>query len=186
VSGWPLLSVVYESRGYVWDAGTLEWVPATQAGGGGGDATAANQVTEIARLTSILAQLDVALSTRASQTTLAAIAAQLPAALTAAGNLKVALQEVAALTASAPTAVSVGVASAQVLASNASRKGAVFMNTSDATISLGQSGNAAVLNSGITLDPGASFTMPPELVTTGQINGIASSATSNLAVQEYT
>ena len=169
MSYWPLLQLVYESRGYVWDAGTLEWVPATQAGGGGGDATAANQVIEIARLTSILGQLDVALSTRASEATLASLLAQ---------N--------AALTASAPTAVSVGVASGQVLASNSSRRRAIFTNTSQATISLGQSGNAAVLNSGITLDSGSSFTMAGDLLTTGQVNGIASGAASNLSVQEYT
>lgn len=65
---------------YVWDTVGLEWVKETQAGGGaggGGDASAANQTTEIARLTSILAQLDVALSTRAVESggNLASIAA---------------------------------------------------------------------------------------------------------------
>lgn len=59
--------LVEASRAYVWDTGLLDWVVMTQPGGGGGgagDASAANQTTEIARLTSILAQLDVALSTR--------------------------------------------------------------------------------------------------------------------------
>lgn len=49
-------------------------------GGGAGDASAANQVTEISRLTSILAKLDVALSTRASESTIASILAKLIAA----------------------------------------------------------------------------------------------------------
>lgn len=58
-----------KSLGYVWDPDLLDYVVATASGagaGGGGDASAANQTTEISRLTSILAQLDVALSTRAS------------------------------------------------------------------------------------------------------------------------
>lgn len=156
MSGWPLLSVVYESRGYVWDAGLLEWVPETQAGGGGGDATAANQVIEIARLTSILADTNTLVARSA------------------------------ALTASAPTAATVGTSSAQALASNASRRRAVFVNTSAATISLGFSGQAAVLNSGVTLDSGASFTMGEDLLTLGQVNAIASAVSSNLAIQEYT
>lgn len=50
----------------VWNVGTLAWIEMTQPGGSGGagDASAANQTTEIARLTSILANVDVALSTR--------------------------------------------------------------------------------------------------------------------------
>lgn len=54
---------------YYWNVDTLAYQVATvptAGAGGGGDASAANQTTEIARLTSILAQLDVALSTRAS------------------------------------------------------------------------------------------------------------------------
>jgi hypothetical protein len=50
-------------------------VPVTMTGGG--DATAANQTIEIARLTSILAQLDVALSTRASEATISSILAKI-------------------------------------------------------------------------------------------------------------
>lgn len=51
--------IVYQSRGYVWDVGTLAWVVATQGGAGSSDATAANQTTEIARLTSLLAELQL-------------------------------------------------------------------------------------------------------------------------------
>lgn len=52
---------------FVWQIATLSYVAMVQpsgGGGGAGDASAANQTTEIARLTSILGQLDVALSTR--------------------------------------------------------------------------------------------------------------------------
>lgn len=55
-------------------------VGGTVAVTGAGDASAANQTTEIARLTSILAQLDVALSTRGSEVTIAAILAKIIAA----------------------------------------------------------------------------------------------------------
>ena len=71
-------------------AGTLKVTGGTGGGGGGGDASAANQVTEIARLTSIVAAL-----TNPLPVSLAALPsiAQLPTALTAGGNLKVSIQE---------------------------------------------------------------------------------------------
>jgi hypothetical protein len=90
-----------------------------------------------------------------------------------------------ALTASAPTAGSVGVASAQLVASAATRKGLVLVNTSAATVSLGF-GSTAVLNSGVTLLPGDSWSMDEYCFFTGAINAIASVAASNVAVQEFT
>lgn len=91
----------------------------------------------------------------------------------------------AALTASSPTAATVGASSAQALASNSTRKGLVLVNTSANTISLAF-GATAVLNSGITLDPGASFTMTTNTLSTAAVNAIASAASSNLAIQEFT
>lgn len=88
------------------------------------------------------------------------------------------------MTANAPAASSVGVASGSCLATNASRKAAFFMNTSAATISIAESGQAAVLNSGITLAPGQTYNMVPPFVTTGQVNCIASAAASNLSIME--
>ena len=85
---------------------------------------------------------------------------------------------------SSPTAASVGVASAQVVAANANRKGLVLVNTSTARISLGF-GAAAVLDSGITLYPQGSFQMDIATFDLGAVNAIASAATSNLAIQEY-
>ena len=90
-----------------------------------------------------------------------------------------------ALTAASPTAATVGVASAEALATNANRRGLVLVNTSDNTISLGI-GAAAVLNSGITLQPGAIWTMNEYTFSTGAINAIASAAGSNLSIQEWT
>lgn len=88
------------------------------------------------------------------------------------------------LTPSAPTAASVGVASAQAVAAAATRKGLVLTNTSSNTISLGF-GNAAVLNSGITLVPNGVFSMDEYSFDVGAVNAIASGATSNLAIQEF-
>lgn len=91
-----------------------------------------------------------------------------------------------ALTAAAPTAVSVGVTSAQAVASNVNRKGLMLVNTSANYISIGI-GSAAVLYSGITLNPGGgAFWMDEFCFSTGAVNAIASGATSNLGVTEFT
>lgn len=91
------------------------------------------------------------------------------------------------LTPSAPAAASVGVASAEEVAANANRKGLVLVNTSANTISLAFGTNAAVLNSGITLNAtGGTWVMDEHTFTTQAVNGIAGGAASNLAVQEFT
>lgn len=90
-----------------------------------------------------------------------------------------------ALTASSPAAVSIGVASGTAVAANPNRKGLVLTNTSTHTISFGI-GVAAVLNSGITLTPGGIWIMDEFNFTVAAINGIASAASSNLAIQEFT
>lgn len=82
-------------------------------------------------------------------------------------------------------AATVGVASAQILASNTNRKGLILVNTSNNVISLGF-GSAAVLNSGVTLAAGGIFSMDEYSFSTAAVNAIASMATSNLAIQEYT
>jgi hypothetical protein len=89
-----------------------------------------------------------------------------------------------ALTANSPATSSVGVASAQAVASNVSRKGLVIVNLSNATVSLAI-GSTAVLNSGITLQPGAAWTMNEYTYATGAVNAIASGAASTIAVQEF-
>jgi len=83
-----------------------------------------------------------------------------------------------------PAAVSVGVASTALVASNANRRGLVLVNTSTARVSLGF-GVAAVLDAGITLYPGDSFSMDEYSFDTGAINAIASAAASNVGVQEF-
>ena len=89
-----------------------------------------------------------------------------------------------ALTPASPTAATVGVASAQAVATNSSRKGLILVNTSANRISLGF-GATAVLDSGVTLYPGGSFSMGEYDFYTGAVNAIASAASSNLAIQEY-
>lgn len=88
-------------------------------------------------------------------------------------------------TPSAPTFATVGVASAQVVASNSSRKGLTLVNTSANTIYLGF-GSPAVIGSGDVLYPHGVFEMDEYSFTTGAINAIASAASSNLTIQEYT
>jgi len=90
-----------------------------------------------------------------------------------------------ALTASSPTQATVGVASGSAAAAQATRKGLVLVNTSGSTISIAF-GTAAVLNSGITLNPsGGTFVMDEYTFTTAAVNAIASAASSNLAIQEF-
>jgi hypothetical protein len=85
----------------------------------------------------------------------------------------------------APAAATVGVTTGQILAANSSRTGLVLINTSANTISLGF-GAAAVLNSGITLNPnGGTFVMDSFTFTTAAVNAIASVASSNISIEEY-
>lgn len=106
---------------------------------------------------------------------------------TNATTTSVQIQTHPALTGSAPTANTVGVASGSAVAANGSRKGLILTNTSNAWISLGVTANAAVLYSGITLSPnGGTYNMTKDDFTTGQIFAIASAASSNLAIQEFT
>mgnify|MGYP003393094264 CR=1 FL=1 len=112
---------------------------------------------------------------------------QVPLSTDLAGSLRIigVISSKTALTASSPTAATVGVASAQAVASNANRKGLVLVNTSVNTISIAF-GATAVLNSGITLQPGGTFEMDEWIFSTAAINAIASAASSNLAIQEFT
>lgn len=88
------------------------------------------------------------------------------------------------LTPASPAAATVGVASAQAVAANATRRGVVLVNTSVNTISCAF-GASAVLASGLTLESGAAFTMNEYTFDLGAINCIASAASSNLSVQEF-
>lgn len=88
------------------------------------------------------------------------------------------------LSGSSPSAVSVGVASGLVITANAARRGLILTNTSTGIISFNINGGTAVLRSGITLYPGGHWEMDDDTFTTNTINGIASVAASNLAIQE--
>jgi len=88
------------------------------------------------------------------------------------------------LTPASPTSATVGATSGQVLAANANRTGLVLVNTSANYISFGIN-NAAVLYSGITLTPNGVWEMDSFTFSTAAINAIASVASSNLAIQEF-
>lgn len=86
----------------------------------------------------------------------------------------------------ADSTVSVDAASETVLASNGSRKSLYITNTSSsARVSLNVT-DAAVLDQGITLMPGATWQMTDFDFTTAQINGIASAAATVVSVMEIT
>lgn len=95
------------------------------------------------------------------------------------------VEPVAATTGAAPAAATVGTSSAAAVSANASRKGLILTNTSANVISLSFDA-AAVLYSGITLLSGASFTMDEFTFDAGEVRAIASVASSNLSVQEFT
>lgn len=84
----------------------------------------------------------------------------------------------------APASVNIGLTSTAVLAANQLRKGAIFTNRSNNIISFGLSGNAAVLNAGITLSPNGVWVMDAFTFTTGAITAISNVTASALAVQE--
>lgn len=90
----------------------------------------------------------------------------------------------APLVASPPSSAVVGATSGKVLDSNPNRTSLYFNNLSQNVISFGF-GSDAVLNSGITLNPGEWLMMTEGTFTRQQINAIASSGGSNLAIQEY-
>lgn len=84
----------------------------------------------------------------------------------------------------APATNTVGVTSATAVASNASRKGLVIVNVSVNKVSFGMAGNAAVLNSGITLYPGGTWVMDEYTFNKGAVTAIASAASSVISIQE--
>lgn len=90
------------------------------------------------------------------------------------------------LTGSSPTFATVGTSSAQVIGANASRKSLVFVNLSSNNISFGIGANAAVAGSGITLTPNGVWEADEYSYIISAVNAIATGASSNLAIQEFT
>jgi hypothetical protein len=136
-----------------------------------GVSTAANQTTEIASLASI----DTKLTSQATGT-------KQDTGNTSLASIDSKIKQV--LTPASPTTFTAGVASAQAVAANSSRKGLVIINRSTNTVSFGL-GAPAVLNSGITLTPNGIWVMDAYTYCTTAINAIASSASSVLAIQEF-
>lgn len=144
-----------------------------------GASTSANQVTELASL----AAIDAGTAAALGQTTMSA---SVPVALASnQSSIPVTIAGAGTpLTANAPTTATVGVASASALASNAGRDGVIIVNVSVNKVCLGL-GSTAVLNSGICLLPGGTWTMDAFSFSTGTINAIASAASSVISIQEF-
>ena len=68
----------------------------------------------------------------------------------------------------------------------ATRRGLSIHNTSANRVFLAFGANAAVLNRGIFLAPGGTWTMGAEDFTTLVVNAIAAAAGSTLSIQEWT
>jgi hypothetical protein len=188
------------SRNEVWDVNTLAWVKMTQPGSGGGAGGDVNVTNASLAVTGPLTNTELRaaavpvsgtfwpatqpVSGTFWQSTQPVSLASVPThAVTQSGAWAVTVTKVN-LTANAPAAASVGISSAQALAANANRKGLILINTSQNTISVAF-GATAVLNSGITLDSGASWTMTDYTHTTAAVNAIAAAGSSNLAIQEF-
>lgn len=84
---------------------------------------------------------------------------------------------------SSPTFATVGTSSGQILPSTPFRRGLILTNTSKNRISIGL-GAAAVLNSGITLDPSGVWVMDAFNSIITAVFAIADKSGSNLAIQE--
>ena len=100
------------------------------------------------------------------------------------GNTAFALTKTA-MTANAATSVTCAATTTVLIASNASRKGLVITNTGARNIFIGI-GASAVLNQGIFLvQGGGSWVMDDYTFTTQAINGITTTSTSIIAIQEF-
>lgn len=88
------------------------------------------------------------------------------------------------LTAVAPATFAVTTSSSQAVASNSSRKGLVLTNTGTKRVSFGL-GASAVLDSGITLQPGDVWVMDEYTFSTSAVNAIAATGGSSLGIQEF-
>ncbi len=90
------------------------------------------------------------------------------------------------ITGLAPTSIDVDSTSKTVVAQNYSRVGLVLMNLASGTVYIAFGTNSAVVGSGITLLPsGGSWSMDEYSYTKDDINAIAHSDNSQLAIQEF-
>lgn len=139
-------------KNLIYDVDSMAWVSqtATAATGGAGDASAANQTTEIARLTSILSALQATLS--------------------------VAEPAVASAT---QINVAAAAASTAIAAANANRKGMILTNnsTADVTMAYGASVTTALFTFKI---PAGGYWEMPKPIYTGAISGIWASANGTM------
>lgn len=166
-------------QGGTWSVGR------TWALGSGTDSIAAVQsgtwnITNVSGTVS----LPTGAATAANQATAIASLASIDTKLTSPITVTGVLSSKTPLTPSAPAAATAGTSSAQVVAANANRKGLVITNISSNTVYFGLGATAALL-SGIRLNPNSIWYMDEFSFTTGAINAIASAASSNLSIQEF-
>lgn len=91
------------------------------------------------------------------------------------------------LTGDAPFADTISTSEDQLLASTATRKGLLIVNTSASgqKLSLAFDGQAAVLDSGITLEAGDAWNMDEFSFTTGEVRWVGSAASTTCAGQQF-
>lgn len=89
------------------------------------------------------------------------------------------------MTPSSPSYANVGTTSTLVLNADVDRKGVVLCNISDNYISIGLNASARIYQ-GITLLPGAIWSMDEYSFTNDVIEATASAASSTLTIQEFT
>ena len=90
-----------------------------------------------------------------------------------------------AIIGSAPATANTTTTSAIVVPANASRKGLTIINLTSTRVYLSFEGNTAVVNSGIMLANGGSFSMDNFSFTLGAVRAIVASGTSILSIQEF-
>ena len=143
-----------------------------------GAATSALQTSGNAMLTSIDAGIPAGLGQTTSANSMPVVISSdqsaVPTTLTKVG-----------LTASAPAGPTVGTTSAALVAANATRKGLIIQNNSTNLIFLAF-GTTAAVNVGIGLFPGGTYEMDEYNFTTAAVNAIATGASSQAEVQEFT
>lgn len=165
-------------------------VDVVSGGGGGGDATAANQVTEIARLTSILSTLSSILT---------ALGGGLPASLVSGAlsvtgpltdaQLRASPVPITASPASAGSvaAVSCSGTAADVIASNASAKFRVIYNRQGNAIvyfRLGSGSHTGESTASFALQPGQAWEAPSPINYTGLIQCVTGGGSASVQATE--
>lgn len=157
---------------YVWDSGSLAWVKATQASGGGGSVTVTNfPASQTVDDGGLSITVDGPLTDAELRATPVPVSGTISATPTKS-------------TTPAQTSPSVTIASTSVLASNAARLGATIYNEGPQVCYLKLGATASTTSYSVQLVVGAYYEVP--FAYTGAIDGITSTSTAQLRVTELT